>query len=89
MIFGWVSKNLTMEFVIFWFFAVLSRGAAAQSLKTAIFGPSGTRKTGKNQNFKNPNDKFLDTHPKIIHTNFCIYFKNGYFFTLKFPLWFI
>ena len=58
MILRGISKNLSLGFFIFSFFAVLLRGAAAQSLKTAIFGPSGRRKTGKNKIVKNPNDKF-------------------------------
>ena len=51
---------------------ILLRGAAAQSLKMAIFGPFGRRKTGKNKNFKNPKDRYLDTNPMIIYTNFCV-----------------
>ena len=40
--------------------------------KSDILTIFGVHKSWKNQNFKNPNDKFLDTHPMIIYTNFCV-----------------
>ena len=67
-----ISKNLTLGFFNFSFSAVLLHCAAAQSLEMVIFGPSHRRKSGKNQNFKNSNVKFLDIPLRIMHANFCV-----------------
>ena len=46
---------------------ILLRGAAAQSLKMAIFGPFGRRKTGKNKNFKKLYNYFLKVTMGVVY----------------------
>ena len=53
-IFGWISKNLSLWFLIFWFFSVLPLPEGPKLAVFSDWAAAPRNKTAKNEKFKNP-----------------------------------
>ena len=68
--FGWFLTNLVWKFWKFWFLAILGAKKSQKIQYGRHFWPFSAPKIAKNQNFQNPQTRFVRSHPKNTCTKF-------------------